>query len=82
MAARRSKFTELANCMIGPKRAVVISKLDDGSYTIGQQMEIEEGSMTTTIFLKGALHVTGIDGLQNLRDALTLAFENELKALK
>lgn len=77
MADKKNKFTELANCTIGSKRAVVISKLDDGSYTVGQKVELNESGQSTSIFLKGAFHVTGVEGLQNLRDALTLAIAVE-----
>ena len=73
MVAKRGKFTELANCHIGAKRSVVISSLEDDSFTIGQQLEVEEDGCTTNIFLKGAFHVDSIEGLCNLRDALTEA---------
>ena len=33
----KSNFVELANATLSSKRQAVISRLDDGSYTIGQK---------------------------------------------
>lgn len=77
-AKRRDKFTELANCYISEdlKRQAVISRLGDGSYTIGQRLEVKDKNKTMNIFLKGALHADSIEALQNLRDALNVVLKN------
>lgn len=75
----KSNFVEIANAPISSKRQAVISRLDDGSYTIGQKLEVKDGEKTMNIFLKGALHAEDINALQNLRDALNVVLEKERK---
>lgn len=77
MAGNKNTFTELANGRIGPKRVAVVSRLTDGSYTIGQQLEVDDGGKVMKVFLKGALHASNLDGLQNLRDAINKALQDE-----
>lgn len=77
---RNSNFVELANAAISSKRQAVISRLDDGSYTVGQKMEVREGEKTINIFLKGALHAADLTALQNLRDAINVVLEKEQKS--
>lgn len=75
----KSSFTELANATLSPNRQAVISKLDDGSYTIGQRLEVVDGDKKVNVFLKGALHAKNITSLQNLRDALNVVLKKEQK---
>lgn len=75
----KSNFIEIANATISKKRQAVISKLNDGSYTIGQKLEIEDGGRPMSIFLKGALHAENLLAIQNLRDALNVVLEKEQK---
>ena len=75
----KSSFIELANATLSNKRRAVISKLDDGSYTIGQKLEVKDGEKTMNVFLKGALHAQDISALQNLRDAINVALKKEQK---
>lgn len=73
----KSNFVELANATLSKKRQAVISRLDDGSYTIGQKLEVVDGEKTMNIFLKGALHAEDLNALQNLRDALNVVLSKE-----
>ena len=73
----KSNFVELANATLSSKRQAVISRLDDGSYTIGQKLEVKDGDKTMGVFLKGALHADNIEALQNLRDALNVVLSKE-----
>ena len=73
----KSNFFELANATLSPKRKAVISRLDDGSYTIGQKLEVNDGGKSMEVFLKGALHAENLLALQNLRDAINVALEKE-----
>lgn len=73
----KSNFFELANATLSSKRKAVISRLEDGSYTIGQKLEVNDGDKSMEIFLKGALHAENLLALQNLRDALNVALEKE-----
>lgn len=77
-----SNFLELANAAISEKRQAVISRLDDGSYTIGQRLEVKEDGKKINIFLKGALHAKDLNGLQNLRDAINVVLSKEQKKKK
>lgn len=69
-------YTELANGKIGAKRTAVISQCKDGSFTIGQQLEVVDEDKVMKVFLKGALHVSSPEGLQNLRDALNKVLQD------
>ena len=73
----RSVFVELANATLSSKRQAVISRLDDGSYTIGQKIEVDDGGKKMHVFLKGAIHAENMLSLQNLRDALNIVLEKE-----
>ena len=76
----KSNFTELANAALSKNRQAVISRLDDdGSYTIGQKIEVKDGDKKVNVFLKGALHVQDLTALQNLRDALNVVLKKEQK---
>lgn len=75
----KSNFFELANATLSPKRKAVISRLDDGSYTIGQKLEVNDGDKSMEVFLKGALHAENLSALQNLRDALNVVLKKEQK---
>lgn len=76
----KSTFVEIANASISSKRQAVISRLDDGSYTIGQKMEVkDDNGSPLQIFLKGALHAADLEGIQNLRDALNVVLKKEQK---
>lgn len=76
----KSNFVELANATLSSKRQAVISRLDDGSYTIGQKLEVKDEEKTMNIFLKGALHAENLEAIQNLRDALNVVLDKEQKA--
>lgn len=75
----KSNFYELANATLSAKRKAVISRLDDGSYTIGQKLEVKDGDKSMEVFLKGALHAEDLTALQNLRDALNVVLKKEQK---
>ena len=75
----KNNFVELANATLSNKRQAVISRLDDGSYTIGQKLEVKEKDKTINIFLKGALHAEDLEALQNLRDAINVVLIKEQK---
>lgn len=70
-------YVELAKAKVSPARSVVISQCSAGGYTIAQQLIAQEGEgRSTAVFLKGALHVEGVEGLQELRDALNVAIRS------
>jgi len=77
MQSRSNDFTMLAKAKIQNTRNVVISKHIKGNYTLGQQIIIQEGERQTSIFLQGSIHVSSLEGLYNLRDALNEAISKE-----
>ena len=71
-------YIELSKAKIKDKRSLVVSRNEtNGGYTIAQQLVVEEGRRSTTIFMKGAIYVEDLDGLYNLRDALNEAIKKE-----
>ncbi|MCX7924155.1 MAG: hypothetical protein N3B21_19425 [Clostridia bacterium] len=73
----RNDFKELSKAKIQDKRNLVISKHPNGTYTMVQQIVVQEGRKQTAIFLKGATHVDNLEGLYNLRDAINEAIQKE-----
>lgn len=69
------KYQEIARGRISEKRCIVVSKRNDGSITVAQQLESHEGDHVTCVFLKGAFHVDGIEGLQEIRDVMNVAIK-------
>lgn len=75
-------YKELAKAKIQEKRNIVISsvtteKKKEKSYTLAQQVEVEEGNKKTNLFLKGAIIVENYESLVALRDALNVAISKE-----
>ena len=69
-------FKELAKAKIQESRNLVISKLEDSdSFTIAQQLVVTEGKNQTTMFMKGAIHIDGIESLYELRNAINQAIK-------
>lgn len=75
-------YVELAKAKIQDRRNIAISECSKGGFTIAQQLEVNEGNRTTSVFLKGAFHVSDVDGLINLRDALNVAIMEYNKSLE
>lgn len=75
-------YVELAKAKTQDRRNIVISECSKGGFTIAQQLEVEEGNRTTSVFLKGAFHVDSVDGLYNMRDALNAAIMEHEKSVE
>lgn len=69
------KYQEIARGRINEKRCIVVSKRNDGGITVAQQLESHERDHVTSVFLKGAFHVDGINGLQEIRDVMNVAIK-------
>ena len=76
MPINEISYNELSKARISNSRNVVISQCSKGGYTIAQQLEAKEGERTTTVFMKGAIHIESVDGLYELRDAINLAIDS------
>lgn len=70
------EYNELSKAKVSESRNVVISNCSKGGFTVAQQLEVKEGQKITSVFLKGAVHIDGLDGLYNLRDAVNLAIDS------
>lgn len=72
-------YKELSKAKIQDKRNIVISKVDfgngkEGSYTLAQQLEVDEGKKKTNVFLKGsAIIIDDVEKLVELRNAIDSA---------
>lgn len=74
--SNRVEYNQLSTANIQDKRDLVISECSKGGYTIAQRIGVDEGKKTTYVYMKGAIHVDSIDGIQNLRDALNVVLNN------
>lgn len=72
---QKTEYSEIARAKISKSRNVVISNCSRGGFTIAQQIEVKEGEIFTSVFMKGALHVDDVQGLVNIRDAINLAIK-------
>lgn len=83
--AAKMKYLELSNAQISDKRRLVISECVKENqdtkesiqcgFTLAQQVEVEEGKRITRVFLKNGIHVTSVDELYNIRDAINDAID-------
>lgn len=76
MVQQKVEYTEISRAEVTKKRNVVVSECSRGGYTIAQQITVDEGENTTSLFMKGAIHVDDVDGLKRLRDALTVCIDH------
>lgn len=68
------QYTKLSSAQIQEKRKLVISECSKGGYTLAQQIAAEgDNGKKINIYLKGAIAVSDLSGLYNLRDALNVA---------
>ena len=72
MANNKPRFVELATAKISDTRNLVISEAQNGSYVMAQQLKVTEGKKQRAIFLQGAIEITSMEGLLELRDALNV----------
>lgn len=68
----KPRFTEMATAKISDTRNLVISETQTGSFVMAQQLEVQEGKKKHAIFMQGAIEVTTLAGLYELRDAINV----------
>lgn len=73
--ANNVEYNEITSAKVSDTRSIVISECSRGGYTIAQRMDVKEKDNTTQVYMKGAFHVSDVDGLYNLRDAINLAVD-------
>ena len=76
MLQNKINFEELSKAKIKDKRFAIISRnnLNNG-FTIAQQLVVPDGSEVLKIFIKGSMHIDGLEELYNLRDAINEAIK-------
>lgn len=69
-------FKELSKAKIQESRNLVISKMSDSdSFTLAQQLTVNENGKQTTMFMKGAIHIENLQALYELRNAINEAID-------
>lgn len=72
-----NRFVEVASGKIGTNKSMVISKLDDGSFTISQQVDVPDSGKLLKVFLKGSIRLTGVKDLKAMYEVLGAALQKE-----
>ena len=68
----KPRFTEMATAKISDTRNLVISETQTGTFVMAQQLEVQEGKKKHNIFMQGAIEITSLNGLYELRDAINV----------
>lgn len=71
----RTKYTQMVSCPISAHRNLVVSKNENGGYTLAQQVEIMDYDKPTRLFMKGATFFPTLDVLRDVRDMFAKAVE-------
>jgi hypothetical protein len=69
-------FIEIIKKEIGENKFIVVSKRDDGKFSVAQQVIVESDGKKMSFFMKNAI-IVGKDGLAKIIDALTIALNKE-----
>lgn len=77
--SEKIEYRQLSSACVTPTRNIVVSTCSRGGFTLAQQLITEENGTSTKVFLKGAFHIDGLDGLVALRDALDEAIGMAIK---
>jgi hypothetical protein len=70
-------FIEVASGKIGPNKNLVISKLSDGSFTVSQQIDVNDSGKTLKVFLKGSIKLSSVMDLYSLYEVVKEALIQE-----
>ena len=70
-------YVELSKAQISPMKNLVVSSCSKGGFTIAQQIEVdnEDDGTGINVFLKGAFHVSNLERLKDVRDAIDAAID-------
>lgn len=66
----KTGYNELASATIQDNREIVISEYMDGSFTLAQRINVDEGGRVTKVYMKNSMHIPDLKALENLRDAI------------
>lgn len=68
------RYKELSRAAISDTRTIVVSEAEDNGYTVAQQLNVAEGEQCkTSVFMKGAFHVSNLEALERFRDVISAA---------
>lgn len=65
-----TSYEVLSHAKISANRNAVVSKCSRGGFTLAQQLEAVDGDVVDRVYMRGALHIAGVEELIALRDAL------------
>lgn len=57
-------FDQLGSVKITKHRNMVISRCDNGGFTIAQQLVTDEDGKVTKVFMKGAIFIDGVESMR------------------
>lgn len=63
-------FDQLGSVQITKHRNMVLSRCDNGGFTIAQQLVTDEDGKVTKVFMKGAIFVDGVESLRSVNNLL------------
>lgn len=68
------RYKELSRVAISDTRTIVVSEAEDSGYTVAQQLNVTEGQQNkTSVFMKGAFHISDLEALEKFRDVISAA---------
>lgn len=72
---KKITYKEISSGKLSDTRQLAISECSEGGYTLGQKIFVDENGRKIEMFLKGAIHVQGLDELKDIRKAFDIAIE-------
>jgi hypothetical protein len=69
-------FTEIIKREIGENKFIVVSRRDDGKFSIAQQVIVESDGKEMSFFMKNAI-IVGENGLTKIIEALNTALKQK-----
>lgn len=68
------RYKELSRAAISDTRTIVVSETEGSGYTVAQQLNVTEGEQSkTSVFMKGAFHISDLEALEKFRDVISAA---------
>lgn len=79
MAKEKTTYEMISKAPVSLMKNLVISYCSRGGFTLAQQMVARDGNHEVAVFLKGAVHINDIEGLERVRDMFSVAIDEARK---